>query len=105
MNDRELLEWAAKAAGIQYKWADEGGCCIGTEGNQWTGGPKMWNPLTDDGEEARLEAALGLNVEWFETWVYVGKHVQYFTTYGGDKQKTRRYAGVIAAAIIGKAKK
>jgi hypothetical protein len=47
MTDKELLELAAKAAGID--WAD---------GHESTGlrdqNGKVWNPLTDDGDALRL---------------------------------------------------
>jgi hypothetical protein len=59
MTDRELLEAAAKAAGIPHKWIpmlgrmmhiiDAGKC-------------ELWNPLTDDGDALRLAAKLGIDV-------------------------------------------
>ena len=66
--DRELLERAAKAAGIalhfindQPKEVTEHWPCDPTEGPQereWD-----WNPLTDDGDALRLAVALGLVVD------------------------------------------
>ncbi|EPN4461343.1 hypothetical protein N0430_26305 [Pseudomonas aeruginosa] len=70
MNDRELLELAARAAGIKARWFRV---------NQWrqVGGHKMqtgqedvfgthhskpWNPLTDDGDALRLAVKRGLVV-------------------------------------------
>lgn len=60
MNDRELLELAAKAAGIEYR-PDSGYRVTGTG---VTGIPifEKWNPLTDDGDALRLAVDLGLNV-------------------------------------------
>lgn len=59
--DRELLELAAKAAGIKlHVW--------GTEGSEnfadMDAGPygKLWSPLTDDGDALRLACDLGLRV-------------------------------------------
>lgn len=59
MSDRELLELAAKAAGI----AD-----LQQVGNIWyytNGGYLMreWNPLTDDGDALRLAVKLKFTVE------------------------------------------
>jgi hypothetical protein len=114
MNDRELLELAAKAQGWE-------------EGLEWTcidgeflilpalkgakkGYRKPWNPLTDDGDEARLEAALCLDVQWDIESVSVEtdrtarpyQHAnELFADHGGDKQAARRRAGVRAAAAIG----
>ena len=58
MSDRELLEWAAKAAGYKHtQWArysslvDWGVCTI----------DGIWNPLTDDGDALRLAVKLGMN--------------------------------------------
>ena len=96
--EHELLGLAAKAAGVDY--------CNGVDLD--TGSP--WNPIDDDGDEARLEAALGLNVQWREHYVIVekGSSSRFFSTaryadHGGDKQAARRLAGVRAAAEIGKA--
>lgn len=54
--DRELLELAAKAAGIvhsHYRATDEG---IFHDGGKW------WNPLTDDGDALRLDVKLNLRL-------------------------------------------
>jgi len=103
MTDRELLEWAAKAAGIVRDHTDDswyqsgGGSCRAN-----------WSPLTDDGDEARLEARLGLHVRWRTHHVEVGRLLddtwqESYALHGGDKQAARRYAGVRAAAAIGRA--
>ena len=104
-NDREPLELAAKAAGLIVDpntklakfWTvrDEHGRLFD------------WNPLIDDGDEARLEAVLGLNVLWGSRTVTVGrKHFglfeEQYQEHGGDKQAARRRAGVRAAAEIGR---
>lgn len=59
MTDKELLEYAAKAA--EYDWR-------GTEFNGGTfiadehGDPKYWNPLKDDGDAFRLAVKLGISI-------------------------------------------
>lgn len=65
MSDRELLQLAAKAAGVvgEYEcWAGQGFI----EGiRQILNGSKcyrLWNPLTDDGDALRLAVALNLTV-------------------------------------------
>jgi hypothetical protein len=71
MTNRELLELAAKAAGIHIigpieKWIvqpnkeHEGGYLI--RNNQ--GGDSAWNPLKDDGDALRLAARLTLNISF-----------------------------------------
>lgn len=63
MTDRELLEMAAKAAGLNYGWiptGDENGSCLIRLDDGVVIG---WNPLTDDGDALRLAVALRLNVD------------------------------------------
>ncbi len=62
MNDRELLERAAKAAGIEVRWH------IGPSGGHFltrtqAGNTRAWRPLDDDGDALRLAVKLGLVVE------------------------------------------
>lgn len=71
MSDRELLEMAAKAAGIEvpkalngrpspWYWIDDNGIhkdtSSGGDGTRYW----RWNPLTDDGDALRLAVKLGL---------------------------------------------
>jgi hypothetical protein len=68
MTDRELLELAAKAAGLTIECdADSavvfpshysGGFSIINE----RGGSTLWNPLTDDGDALRLAVKLGMEI-------------------------------------------
>jgi len=97
--DRELLERAAKAAGIDGRW-DEFRCAfrVFMDGGIFLG--DEWNPLTDDGDEARLEGSLLMNVSWGMASVTVDSCTERFSDHGGDKQKARRYAGVRAAAAM-----
>ena len=52
--DRELLEAAAQAAGMQHKWHADGLLVDERCG--------VWNPLTDDGDALRLAVKLGMTV-------------------------------------------
>jgi hypothetical protein len=73
MNDRELLELAAKAAGIKIKgyYEDEPSLSIKP-------GPKLptarWNPLTDDGDALRLAVTLNIDIEFREGEVWAYRH-------------------------------
>jgi hypothetical protein len=68
MTDRELLELAAKAAGMQIVGEVDkmvvqpdhrtGGYVIRND----RGGDSCWNPLTDDGDAMRLSVKLRMNV-------------------------------------------
>ena len=110
MTDRELLENAAKAAGLRI--VDKSppvSLYIESEGCK---GGSFWNPLSDDGDALRLAVKLG-----FRVYIYPGAGDD-FTVVGGDELSNRvsvrerhngdpcaatRRAIVRAAAEIGKA--
>lgn len=96
--DRELLELAAKAAGYEIDGWDAWGSAQTKE-------QERWNPLADDGDEARLEALLQMHVIWEpgRNTVVVGRaDGEVEEPYGADRQAARRRAGVRAAAEIGR---
>lgn len=63
MTDKELLELAAKAAGIEYQCADDGEIIEYLGGGlQLAFGGGKWNPLTSDGDALRLAVRLGIIV-------------------------------------------
>ena len=108
MNDRELLEFAAKAAGIKIKgyYEDEPSLSIKP-------GPKLptarWNPLADDGDALRLAVKLklcfGPNFDG-DLAVCFGDDGRNITeAYEADSYAATRRAIVRAAAEIGKAMK
>lgn len=106
MTDRELLELAAKAAGI------EGVIKETADGVLWLfrhDGGSPWNPLEDDGDTLRLAVFLRLHIK-------PGKHlgdgctvetqrpgIAGCTAFYDDKAQQMRQATVRAAAEIGKA--
>lgn len=65
--DRELLELAAKAAGIRLEWVHDAPkeLVVHWSGNPEDGGEIRdydWNPLTDDGDALRLAVKLRLRI-------------------------------------------
>jgi len=108
MNDRELLELAAKAAGYPWQWIDglEGDASMIKNGGCWVD----WNPLTDDGDALRLAVEVGLDV-WIDKDccdVFFGRdfgdNLKATEIFGaGDRHVATRRAIVRAAAEIGKA--
>lgn len=60
MNDRELLELAAKAAGIAAQWdcSERGMMTLTPDGID----TMTWNPLTDDGDALRLAVKLNMGI-------------------------------------------
>jgi hypothetical protein len=110
MNDKELLELAAKAAGIEFaNQSDED-----VQLNQFVNNKHLlknseyWNPLTDDGDALRLAVRLDLNIRFSRKHIDVsmdahglGDICETFTTF---KEAATRRAIVRAAAEIGKTK-
>lgn len=102
MNDRELLERAAKAAG--YLYIDNSFCDAGIQLINW----KFWNPLTDDGDALRLAMATRITVEQslLETqasaYVLVGLKKEHFVSISGKvtREEATRRAIVRAAAEL-----
>ena len=103
--EQKLLERAAIAVGINGAWSESR---RGIEVQDENGNVvKVWNPLTDDGDNSRLEGRLSMSIMWYpqDVWmtcywhdVSVGYHV-----FDGDRQSTRRLASVKLAAKIGRA--
>ena len=103
MTDRELLEDAAKAAGIVGE-VDEFYLRLGDSVpilgiNNETG---AWFPLTDDGDALRLAVKLGIGIETIER--YAVANVRYGDTHcealGSDHYAATHRAIVRAAAAI-----
>ena len=69
MTDYELLELAAKAAGITCTWRDVIRCRIAefqtikyTKHSGFFADGKEWNPLEDDGDALRLAVKLNMSI-------------------------------------------
>lgn len=95
MNDRELLELAAKASGeLTPSWY----------GNDayFDGVLSRWNPLEDDGDALRLAVFLFRDIHfwYFENSVSVGNELR--VACGDDPCAATRRAIVRAAAEIGR---
>jgi len=80
MTDQELLELAAKAAGLEE-------AKLRIEFNQW-------NPLEDDGDAIRLAVKLGIDI--------AKAQVDYWDKHSNDPYAATRRCITIAAAQIGK---
>ncbi len=105
MSDRELLEVAAKAAGIELQWFD-GHSVPGIKGLSGNSSRCWFSPLTDDGDALRLAVKLRLHIslenEVVSAWAkdnYGNFQTERFYD-RGDEAATRR-AIVRAAAAIG----
>lgn len=63
MTDRELLEMAAKAAGEDVEWHENGSYFYRKSCN-WPAEKGFFNPLHDDGEALRLAMKLGICIQF-----------------------------------------
>ena len=105
--DREYLELAAKAAGIEGEW-EEHPLFDGrdTSGIYVVGHTFLWNPLTDDGDALRLVVKLGLHLTNSETHAWASDFAVTATEpLGTDPYAATRRAIVRAAAEIVKGMK
>lgn len=107
MNDRELLEAAATAAGLHnHRYIGPG---MAERIDAASGGSKgpIWNPIDDDGDAMRLAVSLSISIQPDEeTYVFAGKDIHktglgYSEYHNGDKLAATRRAIVRAAANIG----
>ena len=104
--DRELLELAARAAGVLF-FVDSRGRCMEMLANLT---PCKWNPLTDDGDALRLAVKLNLVVNIDIDGALVEMQIKDDNAWAsefahdGDLYAATRRAVVRAAAAIGEAK-
>lgn len=90
MNDREMLEWAAKAAGLN----------VGTDEGAYDD-LKWWNPLIDDGDRYLLLKKLEMAIDFeAKEVIYCIKDVLYSEAFREDGDDAR--AVLRAAAEIGR---
>ena len=110
MKDQEVLELAAKAAGIEITW---GKCAAHLNDYEYLGvtGPwiskSRWNPLTDDGDALRLAVKLGIVLSPSEVSVIAWRpgavdRDAIWESLDQDPYAATRRAIVRAAAEIGK---
>ena len=94
MTDRELLEAAAKAAGLTLDRSFEGRAfdVLGNAVLDWFNGT-TWNPIADDGDALRLAVKLELDLTKLQAGISWDDEDRYAAT---------RRAIVRAAAAIGK---
>ena len=110
MTDRELLENAAKAAGLTAEWHE--GCselCVPSEWGHTparrSGDFRIWNPIADDGDALRLAVKLGIVIDVGSVAAHAYKDGPgVVEIYGSDPYSATRRAIVRAAAAIGAAK-
>jgi hypothetical protein len=117
MTDRELLAKAARSAGIEVVgYANrllvfpeyEDSLIV----RHPSGGDVEWNPLSDDGDALRLEAALLIDIRWFKNsvkasalpdsgeWLAMASEAFHENSDTSTKSAAKRRAIVRAAAAI-----
>lgn len=103
MTDRELLQFAAKAAGIEFSWLGRGARLDRKPGVMQPYVP--WNPLEDDGDALRLAVELKLELRFSTRDIMVNQGFKdcQVSVYGADSYAATRRIITLAAAEIGKA--
>jgi hypothetical protein len=111
MTDRELLEAAAKAAGIEWDANESPFTALRLQEEDDDTGCVWWNPLTDDGDALRLAVACGILINVTKTNIIVRCGDFYgvanrntLRVHKADEVEFLRRAIVRAAAAIGSAK-
>lgn len=118
MTDRELLELAAKAAGLRGEYCEftkhpEGFVKAGIgDPRRFGWGDPLWNPLIDDGDALRLAVKFGIDPDGcgLEIAISSGRVIAGIdcqdgpnvVEWGGDPYAATRRAIVRAAAEIGR---
>ena len=107
---REDLEMAARAAGLHLAWRGEPPSPHVSGEAEFGDADYLlyWNPGEDDGDCARMEAVVGIDVLWFRRLVRVCVSGQGivdadFADHANDRSRARRYASVKLAAAVGRA--
>ena len=102
--DRELLEAAAKAAGIEFTYWHQKPARIVEHGDHLTE-TRFWNPLTDDGDALRLAVKLKITPH-IDGNLTDAESAAGFSTepHFDDPYAATRRAIVRAAAEIGRSK-
>lgn len=103
MSDRELLELAAKAAGIELRGVCNTHALIDGMGSLLG----IWDPIDDDGDALRLAGTAGISVDRTSNrcWAWKNGSAMYGVCeefYKGDIHAATRLAIVRAAAEIGR---
>jgi hypothetical protein len=111
MTDRELLELAAKAAGIDAEWHNDDDADFDAahegmflKGERGPDNSKYWNPLMCDGDALRLAVKLGFEIVQFPKHVRVCANdgEDFHVNHQDDPCAATRRAIVRAAAEIGR---
>ena len=99
MTDRELLEKAAKAVGLDLRWQDDK-----PHIGDWLS-RKWWNPLADDGDALRLAVKLKIDIRpsmgGQTKFSYTWKNGSSYGEVSDDPYAATRRAIVRAAALLG----
>jgi hypothetical protein len=92
MDDRQLLEAAARAYGLEGWTWDEDWSCMRSPAHGSPDGPAhaYWGPLEDDGEAFRLAVKLGLAII-YETEYLQGDVIPTVEVIGGERPNGSRH--------------
>lgn len=105
--EREQLKMAAKACGLHFNptLKLKQGLHIVKPDAKCQSDQVLWDPKNDDGDCARMEAQLGIDVKWYKSGVIAhirdtGIQSEVFINHASDKNAARRAASVAIAVEI-----
>ena len=101
VGDRELMELAAVACGMDAVWSEDYECMTLRDDPF----DSDWCPDTDDGDSARMRSALLIDADWFGNLVQCAKdtHVEHeYYAEHNDRNAALRLATLKVAAEIGR---
>ena len=109
--EREQLILAAKACGLHFNptLKLKQGIRVVRPDAKCQSDQVLWDPKNDDGDCARMEARLGIDLIWYTTKIQTvdttGNYraTAFFEDHNGDKNAARRAASLAVAAEIGRA--
>lgn len=108
MQDKELLELAAKAAGYIVDEHVSSGLWVYERNASWKGAEPpifLWNPLIDDGDALRLSVKTGVGLVQHQGWLqtmHPSLQERVDVMYENNPYAATRRAIVRAAAEIGR---
>lgn len=104
MTEKEVLELAAKAGGVEVEWVTWvvspkaiNGCAFKIRGSEY----EYWNPRRDDGDALRLALATGVDIDMYNECVILDRDILYFR-YDFQGVDGLRLGIVLAAAELGR---
>ena len=107
MNERKILEAAAKACGVYLLWHERWGCFYDYNKRHESKDFQEWNPLDNPADCAEMCAKLEIDTVWFNGFHvtcgddHTGRHSAQTQDHDNSRLKAWMFAATMVAAKIG----